>query len=258
MASELREAIEGNELVLHYQPKIGLGDGSTRNVEALVRWIHPEHGFTPPDEFIPLAEETGLVRALTVWVLSEALRQHRVWQNMGFDIRMAVNFSARTLHDPDLVPVVTDLLSTWDVEPSRLQVEITESAIMLDPERAMRTLMDLHDAGVWTAIDDFGTGYSSLGYLKKLPVDEIKIDKSFVLEMAANRDDASIVRSIVMLSHNLSLQVAAEGVENRRTLDMLTDMGCDLAQGFFLSHPLPATELTDWLNGPKPRLSVVS
>jgi diguanylate cyclase (GGDEF)-like protein/PAS domain S-box-containing protein len=258
MTGELRHAIEANELVLHYQPKVGLVDGSIRNVEALVRWIHPERGFTPPDTFIPLAEETGLIKPLTIWVLNEALRQHRAWRVNDVDIRMAVNFSARMLHDPDLVRTIAELLQRWKVEPSRLLIEITESAIMLDPESAMTTLTHLHNAGVWTAIDDFGTGYSSLGYLRKLPVDEIKIDKSFVLEMATNRDDASIVELIVNLGHNLGLKVVAEGVDNQRTLTMLTEMGCDLAQGFFLSRPVPALELTAMLGGPDARLSFVS
>jgi diguanylate cyclase (GGDEF)-like protein/PAS domain S-box-containing protein len=258
MTTELRHAIERNQLLLHYQPKIGLTDGTMKQVEALVRWVHPERGFTPPDRFIPLAEETGLVKPLTAWVLNEALRRHRAWREIGLDIQMAVNFSARTLHDPELVANVTGLLDTWKVEPSRLEIEITESAIMLDPDRAMTTLTELHDAGIDTSIDDFGTGYSSLGYLRKLPVDEIKIDKSFVLEMATNRDDASIVRSIIGLARNLELRVVAEGVENRRTLDMLAETGCDLAQGFFLSRPLPASELTAWLEGTASHLSVAS
>jgi EAL domain-containing protein (putative c-di-GMP-specific phosphodiesterase class I) len=258
LTGELRQAIESGQLLLMYQPKVSLEDGGTHNVEALVRWIHPERGFTPPDQFIPLAEETGLVKPLTVWVLNEALKQHCAWRDSGFDIRIAVNFSARTLHDPDLLHMVTGMLQQWNVDPSRLEVEITESAIMLDPDSAMKTLTQLHDAGVWTSIDDFGTGYSSLGYLRKLPVDEIKIDKSFVIEMAGNRADASIVQSVVQLGHNLGLQVVAEGVENRRTLDMLRAMSCNLAQGFFLSKPLAAAELTEWLKGPKQRLSVVS
>jgi diguanylate cyclase (GGDEF)-like protein/PAS domain S-box-containing protein len=258
LTGELRQAIESGQLLLMYQPKVNLEDGTTHNVEALVRWNHPDRGLSPPDQFIPLAEETGLVKPLTVWVLNEALRQHCAWRDAGFDIHIAVNFSARTLHDPDLLHTVTGLLQQWNVDPSRLAVEITESAIMLDPDRAMKTLTDLHDAGVWTSIDDFGTGYSSLGYLRKLPVDEIKIDKSFVIDMAGNRDDASIVQSVVQLGHNLGLQVVAEGVENRRTLDMLRGMSCNLAQGSFLSTPLVASELTEWLKGPKQRLSVVS
>lgn len=247
LTGELRNGIEREQLLLHYQPKVNLKDGRTEHVEALVRWIHPERGFTPPDAFIPLAEETGLVKPLTLWVLQETLRQHTIWREMGIFIRVAVNVSARTLHDPELVETVTQLLQSFQVEPSSLQVEITESAIMVDPDRAMRTLTQLHNAGVWTSIDDFGTGYSSLGYLKTLPVDEIKIDRSFVMDMAANRDDASIVRSVVTLGHNLGLQVVAEGVDNRRSLDMLAEMGCDLAQGYFLSRPVAAADLTAWL-----------
>jgi diguanylate cyclase (GGDEF)-like protein/PAS domain S-box-containing protein len=247
MTGELRRAIDTGQLLLHYQPKINLKSGEAHEVEALIRWQHPERGFIPPDGFIPLAEETGLVKPLTAWLLSQAVKQHRVWKEAGFDIRISVNFSAKTLHDPELVEMVLALIERTGVEPSSLQVEITESALMMNPERALQTLSQLHTAGIWTSIDDFGTGYSSLGYLKQLPVDEIKIDKSFVMDMASSRDDASIVRSVVTLGHNLGLQVVAEGVENKRTLDMLADMECDLAQGFFLSRPLPAFEISEWL-----------
>jgi EAL domain-containing protein (putative c-di-GMP-specific phosphodiesterase class I) len=247
MTGELRRAIDGDQLLLHYQPKINLKTGKAQEVEALIRWQHPDRGFIPPDGFIPLAEETGLVKPLTAWLLSQTVRQHRLWKDTGYDIRISVNFSAKTLHDPELVESVLALVERTGVEPSSIQIEITESALMLNPERALTTLSQLHTAGIWTSIDDFGTGYSSLGYLKQLPVDEIKIDKSFVLDMASSRDDASIVRSVVTLGHNLGLQVVAEGVENKRTLDMLADMGCDLAQGFFLSRPLPAFEIGEWL-----------
>ncbi|HLJ68827.1 MAG TPA: EAL domain-containing protein, partial [Chloroflexota bacterium] len=258
VTAELRQAIDGNQLLLRYQPKVSLRGDATNNVEALVRWNHPEKGPTSPDQFIPLAEETGLIKPLTAWVLNESLRQQRAWREAGHDVRISVNFSARTLHDPDLLTTVTRLLEVWDTDPSRLIVEITESALMLDPDRALKTLSDLHDAGVWTSIDDFGTGYSSLGYLRRLPVDEIKIDKSFVIDMATNRDDASIVRSVISLGHNLGLHVVAEGVENRRALDMLVEMECDLAQGFFLSKPLAAGDLIEWFGTPRPRLAVVS
>lgn len=249
VTGELRRAIENNELLLHYQPKIKLVDGSADQVEALIRWHHPQRGITSPDGFIPLAEDTGLVKPLTAWVLNEALRQHKEWRNMGLDVKVAVNFSARTLHEPDLVETVCELLEESEVEPSRLQIEITESSIMLDPDRARDALTRLHKVGIWTSIDDFGTGYSSLGYLKQLPVDEIKIDKSFVVEMSTNRDDALIVDSVITLGHNLGLQVVAEGVDNKRTLDMLGEMGCDLAQGYFLSRPAPSLELASWFNG---------
>jgi EAL domain-containing protein (putative c-di-GMP-specific phosphodiesterase class I) len=166
-----------------------------------------------------------------------------------------VNISARVLVDPNLPATIEEVLRTYDVEPSFLQVEITESAIMVDPERALQTLQDLRKAGVRIAIDDFGVGYSSLGYLRKLPADELKIDKSFVLNMAVNRDDASIVRSVVGLGHNLGLRVVAEGLDNKRSLDMLVEMGCDMGQGFFLSRPVPASELTAWMQRPPLALS---
>lgn len=249
LTGELRTAIESEQLLLHYQPKVNLSDGRTEHVEALVRWQHPERGLIAPDRFIPLAEETGLVRPLTLWVLNRALSQQRQWLEEGHDVRVAVNVSARILHDPELLSTVLELLVRWGVEPSRLMIEITESAIMVDPDGAMKSLVALHAAGVWTSIDDFGTGYSSLGYLKHLPVDEIKIDKSFVLDKATNRDDVSIVRSVVTLGHNLGLKVVAEGVDNKRTLDMLGAMDCDMAQGFYLSRPLPASEMLAWLDG---------
>lgn len=253
MTGELRRAIDGDQLLLHFQPKVHLKDGRAREAEALIRWQHPERGFIPPDGFIPLAEETGLVKPLTTWLLGQAIRQHSSWKEQGYDIRVSVNFSAKTLHDPDLVETVLAQIARHAVEPSALQVEITESALMIDPDRALQTLGQLHNAGVWTSIDDFGTGYSSLGYLKQLPVDEIKIDKSFVLDMASSRDDASIVRSVVTLGHNLGLQVVAEGVENKRALDMLAGMECDIAQGFYLSRPLPAFEFLDWLQAREAR-----
>jgi EAL domain-containing protein (putative c-di-GMP-specific phosphodiesterase class I) len=254
LTAELRQGIENGDLRLYYQPKVKLEDGRTEGVEALVRWQHAERGFIPPDAFIGLAEETGLIKPLTVWVMNEALRQHKEWQQAGFNIRMSVNVSARMLHDPQLVATVNDLLARWDVEPSYLELEITEGSLMVDPEGAMETLRQLRTAGVWSSIDDFGMGYSSLGYLKRLPVDELKIDKSFVMDMASSRDDASIVRSVVTLGHNLGLHVVAEGVDNKRTLDMLCAMGCDMAQGYYLSRPVAAEDLTEWLGRPPQRL----
>jgi diguanylate cyclase (GGDEF)-like protein/PAS domain S-box-containing protein len=258
LTGELRQAIENDNMVLYYQPKVNLRDGQTENVEALIRWQHPERGLTAPDGFIPLAEETGLMKPLTIWVLNEALRQHREWREAGLNLRVAVNFSARVLHDPELIGIVATALDTWGVEPSSLEVEITESAIMVDPERARDTLASLHTMGIFTSIDDFGTGHSSLAYLRRLPFDEIKIDKSFVLDMATSRDDRSIVESVIALAHNFDLQVVAEGVDNQRTLDMLGKMGCDMAQGYFLSRPVDSPSLLAWLNDPTRRLSIAS
>jgi diguanylate cyclase (GGDEF)-like protein/PAS domain S-box-containing protein len=255
---ELRSGIEANQLVLHYQPKVNLRDGRTEDVEALVRWVHPERGMVPPDDFIPLAEESGLMKDLTVWVLNEALRQHKRWREDGLDLRIAVNFSAGMLQDEGLPALVKGLLEQWSVDPGRLEIEITESAFMETPQRARDTVRELHAMGIWISIDDFGTGYSSLGYLKHLRVDEVKVDRSFVIDMDSNREDEPIVRSVVNLGHNFGLRVVAEGVDNRRTIDMLRSMGCDVAQGFYLSRPLAADALVEWLADSRGGLALVS
>ena len=214
LTRELRTAIASNELVLHYQPQMHLESHCAEHLEALVRWNHPEHGFMSPDTFIPVAEESGLIRPLTTWVLNEALRQVSLWNSEGRDIRVSVNLSTRSLHDPDLVHTVRSCLERWSVSSSNLALEITESAIIIDPDRALDTATRLHDLGVRISIDDFGTGYSSLAYLKRLPIDEVKIDRSFVSDVMANADSAFIVRSVIDLAHNLGIQVVAEGVED--------------------------------------------
>jgi len=244
LMADLRGAIENNQLVLHYQPKASLRTGEIRSTEALVRWEHPERGLIPPNEFIPLAEHGGLITPLSYWVIESALQQVRKWRESGRDITVAVNLSPRNLHNQDLVPTLEALLKKWRIEPQVLKLELTESAIMDHPDAAMETLTRLHNMGVRISIDDFGTGYSSLGYLKRLPVDEIKIDRSFVTDMVEQKDDAFIVRSIIDLGHNLNIQVVAEGVENQRTWDLLSVLGCDVAQGYFLSRPLPAPDVT--------------
>ena len=244
LMAELRSAIEDDQLVLYYQPKALVRTGEITGAEALVRWDHPEHGLIPPDEFIPLAEQGGLIGPLATWVLNEALGQLRRWQDSGRELEIAINLSSRNLYDSHLVDTVSALLDKWSIDPGALKVELTETAIMDDPQVALRALTQLHEMGVKIAIDDFGTGYSSLGYLTKLPVDEIKIDRSFVADMTENRDDAFIVRSTVDLGHNLGLEVVAEGVEDRRTWDLLGLLGCDVAQGYFLSRPVPAPDLT--------------
>lgn len=251
LIAELRRAIDHDELELHYQPKVDLRTGNVTSVEALARWQHPTRGFIPPDEFIPLAEHTGLIKPLTRWVLNEALRQCRDWYGAGHPIDVAVNLSAWSLYDPEFVETVRTLLDRWAVAPASLELELTESMVMTDPLRARETLTQLHALGVQLSIDDFGTGYSSLGYLKRLPVQQLKIDKSFVMQMASNDDDAFIARAIVDLSHNLGLEVVAEGVEERQTLRLLTMMGCDLAQGYYVSRPLLPGELLGWLQQTK-------
>jgi diguanylate cyclase (GGDEF)-like protein len=247
LLTELRRAIDRGQLVLHYQPKVDLRTGEIHGVEALVRWKHPERGMVPPDEFIPPAQKTGVIGPLTMFVLDEALRQCRTWALQGLDLCVAVNLSTRNLLDVHLPDTVGELLSRWEVHPSLLELEITESTILADPVRAMQVLSRLDEMGVRLAIDDFGTGYSSLAYLKRLPVDELKIDKSFILGMEESENDAVIVRSTIDLGRNLGLRVVAEGVETSTAWNRLASLGCDIAQGYYLSRPIPASELTEWV-----------
>ncbi len=255
---ELKRSIDEDELVLHYQPKAELKTGCTEHFEALVRWQHPRRGLMAPDEFLALAEHAGLIMPLSLWVLDAALRQVHDWQSVGLDISVAVNFSARTLHDGQLADSVERLLARWKVPARCLEVEITESALVEEPAGALNTLGRLSALGICISIDDFGTGYSSLSYLTRLPAHQIKIDRSFVTDMARNDESACIVRSVIDLGHNLSLEVVAEGVEDQVTWDMLTEMGCDVAQGFHLSRPLTAAEVLPWLEKPQPCLSFAS
>jgi diguanylate cyclase (GGDEF)-like protein len=247
LLTELRRAIDTGELVLHYQPKAELRSGEVNGVEALVRWSHPERGLVRPDEFIPLAQKTGVIVPLTFFVLNEALRQCRTWQLEGLELCVGVNLSARNLLDVNLPDTVGELLAKWELPPSLLELEITESTILADPIRAMHVLSRLSGMGVRLAIDDFGTGYSSLAYLKRLPVDELKIDKSFVQGMEDDENDAVIVRSTIDLGRNLGLRVVAEGVETAEAWRQLASLGCDVAQGYYLSRPVPAAELASWL-----------
>jgi diguanylate cyclase (GGDEF)-like protein/PAS domain S-box-containing protein len=244
---ELRRAIEQHELVLYYQPKASLTDGAVTSVEALLRWMHPERGMVPPDEFIPQAQETGLMKPLTLYVLDEALKQSRAWQDAGIDLTVSVNLATRNLLDVAFPDDVLAALERWDVDPGRLELEITESTMLDDPFRTKIVLDRLFGMGIKLSIDDFGTGYSSLAYLRQLPVSEIKIDRSFVLHMDENPDDAVIVRSTIDLGRNLGLRVVAEGVETLEAWQQLEGLGCDVAQGYFLSRPVPAEELVSWL-----------
>jgi len=249
LIGELRSAIEDNQLIMHYQPKVDFVRGQLVGVEALVRWQHPQRGIVGPDEFIPLAEQTGLIRPLGTWVLGEALRQQNAWREAGLDIAVAVNMSTQNLNDA-LSEQIRELLERWETPADRLRIEITESALMADPERAMGVLFRLRDMGVRIAIDDFGTGYSSLTYLKRLPVDEIKIDRSFVQDMVVDEDDRAIIRSTIMLGHDLGLTVVAEGMEDGVTWDLLADLGCDVAQGYFVARPMAPQQLIAWLRSP--------
>jgi diguanylate cyclase (GGDEF)-like protein/PAS domain S-box-containing protein len=248
LLGELRRAIEADELLLHYQPKVDLKSRTITGTEALVRWRHPKRGMLPPDRFIPLAEQGGLIKALTRWVMGNAVAQCRAWQRQGRELPVSVNLSARNLQDVRLLEDITGLLDTHSLPPHLLRLELTESTVMADPAHAVRVLGSLRDAGVAVAIDDFGTGYSSLAYLRRLPVSELKIDKSFVIGMAGReQEDAAIVRSTSDLGHILGLSVVAEGVEDERTLDLLGEIGCDAAQGYFIARPMPVAALEQWL-----------
>jgi len=243
LAGELRRAIEAEQLVLHFQPKAELASGCIVGVEALVRWLHPERGFIPPNDFIPIAERTGLIKPLSRYVVAAALRQCGEWRAEGLDLHVAVNLTIPDLLDLELPTVIAHLLAENGVRPDQLELEITESTILADPFRVRQVLTALNELGLRLAIDDFGTGYSSLAYLRRLPVQTIKIDRSFVLDMCDNASDATIVRSTIDLARNLGLDVVAEGVETEEAWAALRAQGCTLAQGYLISKPLPADEL---------------
>jgi diguanylate cyclase (GGDEF)-like protein len=247
LLGELRHALERDEFVLHYQPKASLRTGRVEGVEALVRWVHPERGLVPPDQFIPLAEQTGVIKPLTAWVVDEALRQCAEWRVRGLDLSVAVNLSVRNLLDAQLPESIAALLRRHEVPPPKLELEITEGTIVADQVRALDVLSRINAMGVGISIDDFGTGYSSLAYLKDLPVRELKIDRTFVNNMTEDGDDAFIVRSTIDLARNLGLEVVAEGVETEAVWDQLALLGCDVAQGYYLSRPVPAAALAEWL-----------
>ncbi|MGE5115487.1 MAG: EAL domain-containing protein [Betaproteobacteria bacterium] len=250
LMSDLRAAIERDELVLYCQPKLQFASGRLCGAEALVRWQHPRLGLLHPGEFIALAEHTGLITPLTYWVLDAALRQSYAWREAGVEQPLSVNLSARDLRDPKLLERIGGSLATWGAQPSWIEFELTESALMLDPAGALETLTRLRRLDLGLAIDDYGTGYSSLAYLQRLPVDTIKIDQSFVAAMAANADSATIVRSTIELAHNLDLAVVAEGVEDRGTYDRLAALGCDMAQGYCIARPVPADQFRGWPAAP--------
>ncbi|MES2318960.1 MAG: EAL domain-containing protein [Pseudomonadota bacterium] len=249
LLTELRMAIERNEFRLHLQPKLRLDTGEVVGAEALVRWVHPERGNVFPDEFIPFAEQTGFIRVLTRWVLDRSAAACQQLAQQGIHLKISVNLSTRDLLDQDLPGKFNDILQRYQLAPSSFCLEITESAIMDDPVRAQQTLERLHAMGVDLSIDDFGTGYSSLAYLKRLPVNELKIDKSFVLNMENDVGDTKIVRSTIDLGHNMGLRVVAEGVESEAVWRLLAALGCDQAQGYFMSRAMPADALAAWIAG---------
>jgi diguanylate cyclase (GGDEF)-like protein len=243
LAGELRRAINEHEIVLTYQPKAHIASGAVTGVEALARWQHPVEGVISPSEFIPIAEQTNLLHALTERILDQALEQLRDWRARGFELTMAVNLSMRNLLDATLADQIAERLRRYSIKPSKLELELTEGMLMSDPRRAKEILLRLKEVGVGLSVDDFGTGYSSLAYLKDLPVDTIKIDRSFVIDMETEPRNAAIVRSTVDLGRNLGLEVVAEGVETQTAYDELARLGCDYAQGYLLARPLAAPEL---------------
>ena len=253
LLGELRAAIAAGELVLHYQPKIALDGREVIGVEALVRWQHPRHGLLPPDDFVPLAARTGAIGDLTRWVLDQAIGQCAAWREQGLDLPVAINLAAPNVVDAGLPDAVAGLLERHDVPADRLECEISEHTVMADPQRALDVLERLRGMGVRLSLDDFGTGHASLAYLKRLPLDDVKIDRSFIAGMREDDDDAAIVRSTIDLARNLGLSVIAEGVETEAVVEDLAALGCDVAQGFFFSCALPPADLAGWLSSRRER-----
>lgn len=247
LAADLRHAVERGEIEAYFQPEIDLVTGDVISVEALARWTHREHGNIVPDQFIPIAEQSGLIRDLTYLMLEQSLERIRQWRSHGFDLHVAVNLSVRCLSDEHLVDRVTRQLDLVGLGPDCLTLEVTEGTIMADPEHALAVLGRLHDRGIRLSIDDFGMGYSSLAQLKRMPVGQLKVDRSFVTYVSEDHDDAAIVKSVTELGHNLGLEVIAEGVEDQPTLDKLIELGCDSVQGFYLARPMSADQTLRWL-----------
>ncbi|TCK18542.1 diguanylate cyclase (GGDEF)-like protein [Thiogranum longum] len=248
LISGLPRAIKENELILHYQPKIRVSDRTVSSLEALIRWQHPEHGLLPPDQFIPIIELGDSIIELTNWVINRACLDCRKWQDQGISVDVAVNVSTLNIQDEQFIKRLDRILGEHHIHPGQLQLEITESVIMSDTKRAQKTIRALDSMGVGISIDDFGTGYSSLAYLKRIPVDELKIDKSFVMDMEQDDNDAVIVRSTIDLAHNLGLEVTAEGVETAGALDLLDVLGCNYAQGYYICRPVPADKIAPWID----------
>jgi diguanylate cyclase (GGDEF)-like protein len=254
MVGELREALQRNQMFLDYQPKVSTREDELVGVEALLRWQHPKKGVVGPDEFIPLAEQAGLIRGLTSLVLDKALEQCALWKQAGFPISVSVNLSIKNLHDLEFPDEVKKKIEKWGVTPRFLTLEITESCIIVDQERVANVVKELKNIGIKLSIDDFGTGYSSISYLKNFPAREIKIDKSFVIDMVHNEDNAVIVKSTIDMVHTIGNRVVAEGVEDEATLELLTELGCDFLQGFHVCKPLSPSQVVEWLQSSQWRL----
>jgi EAL domain-containing protein (putative c-di-GMP-specific phosphodiesterase class I) len=243
LESDMRVALEQKQFELHYQPKVNTATGVMHGAEALLRWNHPVRGSIPPSEFIPIAEESGLIGSIGAWVVGEACRQARAWQVAGLPpLRVAVNLSASQFRQGNIVEMIGDALDLAGLEPRFLEVELTESAVMSDPEESIAILEKLSTMGVLVSVDDFGTGYSSMSYLRRFPIDKLKIDRGFISEIMSRSEDASIVRAIISLAHSLKLKVVAEGVESTEQLEFLKTLGCDQYQGFHYSRALPVAE----------------
>jgi EAL domain-containing protein (putative c-di-GMP-specific phosphodiesterase class I) len=247
LIGELRQALDCEELVLHYQPKLAIDSGELVGVEALVRWQHPTRGLLPPSEFLPLAEGSTLIHGLTTFVVETALRFCRASLDQGLQLPVAVNVSARSLCDADFPAIISDLLAQAEIPAELLTIELTEGTMMAYPDLALSILQKLRDMGVRLSVDDYGTGYSSMAYLKNLPVDELKIDRSFITGLTTAPRDAVIVQSATALGHNLGLSIVAEGVEDESTLLALKGLGVDVAQGFHLGRPMPEALLELWI-----------
>ena len=247
LINDLKQAIPAGELELHFQPKLCLKTNIVTHVEALVRWQHPSLGMIPPDSFIHIAEQTGQIKALTRWVFTTALAQFNTWRTLGLDLNIAINIAANNLKEADFHQFICQSLMSANVPSEKVTLEVTESSVVEDPESAIKLLSEFKSHGMKISIDDYGTGYSSLAQLKQLPVHELKIDKSFIQCLEHDEDDQIIVRSTIELAHNMGLHVVAEGIEDEFSLNWLADHGCELAQGYYISKPKPATELTPWL-----------
>jgi diguanylate cyclase (GGDEF)-like protein len=247
LINDLKDAIVGDQLELHYQPKLNLSTGIVTHVEALVRWRHPSLGMVPPDSFIHIAEQTGQINALTQWVFITTLKQYQLWRDVGLNISVAVNISAENLKDCNFYQFICQSVEEFEVPAEKITLEVTESAVVDDPESAIALLQQFKTRGMRISIDDYGTGYSSLAQLKQLPVHELKIDKSFVQRLCDDEDDRIIVRSTIELAHNMGLSVVAEGIEDEFALNWLAKNNCELGQGYFISRPKHANELTPWL-----------
>jgi len=247
IVTSLRDRALFDQLVLHFQPKISLKDGRVCGLEALLRWQHPTLGAIDPESFIPVAERAGVMRQITLWVLRTAVSQMEQWQNAGFMQHVAINLSVRNLGDENLPQDIQQILAAHSVKPSHITLEVTESSMMVNPRLAQEILNKLNALGLVSSIDDFGSGYSSLAYLKSLPATEIKIDKSFVLNMTHDESDAVIVHSTIGLAHNMGYRVVAEGVESLEIFELLQVLGCDVVQGYYLSEALPAAQVQAWV-----------